>query len=147
MAEITVGRTEAEGLDLNGYQIEQRSDASDGEGIRTSGTGIASGTFDGVAGRYRLTVNVFNGNDGSSNFNLRVNGQVVGQWAETGGQGGLGTIDTQTIELDLKPGDAIAIQGIRNLEEYARLDSLDLVLLEEADTPRPQATKPCWTSA
>ena len=94
-----------------------------------------------MAGRYKLTVNFFNENDGASSFGLRVNGQSVGQWDGTGGQTGLGRLDTHTVELDLAPGDAIEIEGVRNREEYARLDSLDLTLLD-ADTVSPPPTLP-----
>lgn len=137
MSDITIGRNEAEDLDLDGYEVERRGDASGGEGIRTGGTGLASGTFDGEAGRYRLTVNFFDENDGASTFAVLVNGEAVSRWTGSGGRSGLGTLDEQTAEVDLAPGDTIAIQGERNEEEYGRIDSLDLARLDEGGESPP----------
>ncbi|MEM7768762.1 MAG: hypothetical protein AAF253_14990, partial [Pseudomonadota bacterium] len=126
---IQVGRTEAERLQLSGYVTENRDDASGDQAIRVNGRGTAtaSDSFSGSAGTYTLTINYFDENDGQSSFQLLVNGQVVDSWVGSGGGSGFGTLASRDVALSLSPGDTIAIRGTVGGEEYARLDSLDLV--------------------
>ncbi|MEO1786489.1 MAG: hypothetical protein AAFR41_05640, partial [Pseudomonadota bacterium] len=126
---IQVGRTEAESLQLAGYVTETRNDASGGSGIKVGGTGsaTASDTFSGTSGNYTLTVNYFDESDGVSTFELLVNGQIVDAWVGDGGRSGLGTAASRDIAVSLNPGDTIAIRGTVGGEEFARIDSLDLV--------------------
>ena len=125
MADITIGTTEAEALDLAGaYQIETLPGYSGGAVIKSTGTGTATGSFTGAAGNYWLQVNWVNENDGVSQFAVLVNGVQVSSWT---GVGGNNTVETQNIAVSLAYGDVITLRGIKDAGEPARIDSLNVI--------------------
>ncbi|WP_339636629.1 hypothetical protein, partial [uncultured Hyphomonas sp.] len=94
MADIVVGTTEAETLTLAGdYLVEDNSNASGGQTIKSTGTGTATGAFTGEDGTYEFAVNFFNENDGASEYVVYVNGIEVETWTGAGGSSGW-VIDT-----------------------------------------------------
>lgn len=139
-ATIALGVTEAEALDLTGdYAVEQRAEASGGLNIKSVGNGTASGTFDGADGDYTLTVSFFNERDGEAGYEILVNGAVVHTFTGTGGIGGAGELETRDFAVTLADGDTIALRGVRDAGEFARVDAL--ILTERTDDPEtPEPT-------
>ena len=121
---IGVGTTEAESLDLAGaYQYESVEGFSGDAGIKSTGTGTATGSFAGADGTYWLQVNWFNENDGVSKYAVLVNGVQVSAWSGTGGNN---SIVTQNISVSLEYGDVITLRGIKDAGEPARIDSINV---------------------
>lgn len=137
---IALGTTEAETLSLSGgYQVESYAPASGGaiiRGTNFSNAGTATGTFDGAAGSYDLTVRYFNETDGVSQWQLVVNGSVADSW---NGSGGSNDFVDRTVQLNLNDGDTIQVRGTINAGEFARVDSL---ILSEAGGPPPPPPPP-----
>ncbi|WP_420391632.1 hypothetical protein [Acuticoccus sp.] len=135
---IALGLNEAEALDLSGaYAVESRAEASGGANIKASGTGTASGVYDGADGAFDLVVSYFNESDGASDYRLSINGTVVATWSGVGGSGGAGVLTTRTVPVTLKDGDTIAITGSKDAGEFARVDSLTLKARSDAPPPEP----------
>ncbi|MEM0986410.1 MAG: Ig-like domain-containing protein [Pseudomonadota bacterium] len=132
-ATIGIGTTEAEDLSLSNYDVEANSGASGGERVRTDGVGTASGIFTGGDGTYSLTVNYIDENDGNSPFVVFVNGVEQGSFVANADIGP-GAPASETFTLNLNQGDIIAVQGTRNAAEFARLDSLELSVINNAPT-------------
>ncbi|MEM7767128.1 MAG: Ig-like domain-containing protein [Pseudomonadota bacterium] len=129
-----VGTVEAEDLILDGYTVESNENASGDAVIRTEGTGTASGFFAGQDGTYNLTINYLDENDGLSTYSVFVNGEEVAFFtADEGGSTG-GTPDSETIQIDLNGGDLITIQGTRQAAEFARIDSVNMVVINTSPT-------------
>ncbi len=125
MAEISVGLTEAEALDLDGYEIRTHSDYSnDGVIAVASNSGTASGIFSGDDGDYVINVDWLNEDDGASDFELLVNGALVSSWS---GEGGSNSIETESAAVSLSAGDEIELRGTRDVGEFARIDAIEIV--------------------
>jgi hypothetical protein len=134
--QISIGSNEVEGLKLSGFAVEAYGEASGGQWVRTNGSGSASGTFAGSDGTYKLDVDYRDENDGRSPMSISVNGKVVKSWTAT--------IDdehnhSQSVEVFLRAGDVIALNGTANGGEYARLDALH-VTAKSGSTPAPTPT-------
>ena len=137
MADIVVGTTEAETLTLAGdYLVEDNSNASGGQTIKSTGTGTATGAFTGEDGTYEFAVNFFNENDGASEYVVYVNGIEVETWTGAGGSSGW-VIDTHAFQLDLNAGDVITIEGSKNAGEYARIDTITVTDASLLPPPPP----------
>jgi len=136
---IGAGVTEAEDLALSNYEVETRSGASGGEVIKivNTGTGSASGLFDGLSGTYSMTVNYFDENDGASPFTVFVNGVAQGTWTTPGPGSGAGTPESETLQIEVNTGDTITIEGTRNGNEFARIDSIELTAINTAPAATP----------
>ena len=116
-----VGTTEIEDLALSGYRAETNADASGGSWAKTDGTGTATGIFEGPAGNYDIDVSWLNEDDGVSEFELRVDGEVVSAWT---GEGGSNDFATESVQVSLKGGEEIQLWGKKEWGEFARIDSL-----------------------
>ncbi|MGF1476293.1 MAG: nucleoside hydrolase-like domain-containing protein [Geminicoccaceae bacterium] len=123
VAEIGVGVTQVELLELDGYIAKSSKTAKGGKFVETSGKGEAYGVFDGPTGNYDITVRYLNENDGASNWKLLADGKTVESWT---GKGGNNNYQTVTERVFLEKGDEIAITGQRNSGERARLDQIEI---------------------
>lgn len=132
---FAVGVTEAEALTLDGYTVEARAEASSGANVRTTGTGTVSGSFEGAAGSYFLDIAYFNESDGASQYTLAINNETVHTFEGLGGSGGAGVLFTERVMIDLADGDTIALTGVRDAGEFARVDAFTLEAA--GDTPPP----------
>ena len=127
---------EAEDMALSGFAQESSKFASGGALIKTSGSGSASVQFDGLSGDYEIEVIYFDESDGQSVLGLTPFDQT---W--TLGQNLKGTIATaknkvsQTFVGELTTGATIGLNGVRNDEEYARIDALIIKPIDTSDTP------------
>ena len=121
---------EAEDLQLSGYRVEHDSDASGDELIKLAGRkGTASTIFEGRDGTYDLEIHVFDEIDGRAKIDVVINGERVERIRLDEFLGGrtatAGNLKTVTIAgLQLEQGDEIALVGIRNGFELARIDKL-----------------------
>lgn len=123
---------EAESMTLSGYSVESRPVASGGELIRTDSSGQATSTFEGVSGAYDLILSYFDENDGQSDVTVKVGDQTYALTFDRD-QGENYPADNNRIVrkiasgINVSAGDVIEIQGDKNVEEYARVDYIELV--------------------
>ena len=135
MVDINIGRTEAESLQRQAYAVFDRSDLSGGRGIETFTTGNAFGDFEGPAGTYNITVGYLDESDGEGDFSILINNVVIATWLGDGGGNGFGTPETETVQVNLVPGDVIGIRSRNSQElgdndegsEFGRIDYLEVV--------------------
>ncbi len=124
---------EAETMQLNGYRVEGRGDASGGAGIKlTSAVGYASTTFAGPDGRYDLNLTYIDESDGQGFIDVFVNGvfqHCISLNQDDGGNGVDGQSSWTTVaieDLALSAGDTVTLKGRGNCGEYARIDKIEL---------------------
>lgn len=135
---------EAEDMELTGgYRTFNAGNASGGQGIQnthnnTPELATATTTFDGEAGTYTFDLRVYDENDGEASITIYVNDQEVAAFKLDQGvdddwirDGALANVIVEDIEL--KPGDKIAINGVRDAGEMARIDKIDLWQTKAAD--------------
>jgi alpha-glucuronidase len=138
-------RLEAEDAKLTGYQvvdIKPWEDASRGKAIScTQGpqggaqrSCSAEWVYNGAAGNYDIAIQYFDLQGGIAKFTLTVNGQSAGPEANWSADASLpnrhlhGDNSTRHIvpNVELKPGDAIRIEGIPDGPDSAALDYIEL---------------------
>ncbi|MEM7547370.1 MAG: Ig-like domain-containing protein [Pseudomonadota bacterium] len=134
---MTTYTIEAEDMQLDGYQAKSNSsEASNGGYIQTWGDGSATTTFEGEAGTYGIDLSMFDENDGSSTVEVFINGQPVALTVLDQDEGGNyinGTLTNYSLlDVELNPGDVIEIRGSSADGEAARIDKLELTLVEPA---------------
>ncbi len=123
---------EAEDMHLSGYKVEHESDASGDALIKLSShEGTASTTFDGPSGAYDLKLHYFDEIDGETSIAIYVNDDRVEQFhldQELGGRfASTENAASITIEgLELEQGDSIKFLGVRDDNEFARIDKFVL---------------------
>lgn len=138
-------RIEAEDMALTTYGIESNSSASGGKLIsllnNASGSiGSASTVFAGEEGSYNIVVGYYDENDGISKFKASVGGVPVDMWNLNQNLGsGLASPEnlvrsTFATEVSLKQGTPIEVQGKVNQEEWARIDYIEFIPVEEQST-------------
>ena len=127
---------EAEDLELNNYLVEKNNFASGGALIGLKGspedTGTASTTFKGQSGLYDIVVGYFDEADGEALLRFRVNDDSVDKWSLNQNLGSNVADDKsfqqRTIsEVELTTGDTLAIEGLSDGNEFARVDYLTLL--------------------
>ena len=134
-------RVEAEAMELRGYKIFEPASwegASGGKGVAcATGTAPCSAQtkFNGAAGWYEVDVQYYDLSNGTSNFKVSVNGQVVDEWrADLLLPGEEPSADSsvrhRTRGLALRPGDVIRIEGTPDGAERAPLDYMEVLPLE-----------------
>lgn len=136
----STGKVEAEDMTLSNYTVESNSAASGGEVIKTNGTGTAQYTFGGASGTYNIKVSYFDENDGNSTYKLYVGSTVVDQWTANQNLGASSansnTLTSRTKNgVSINNGQIIKIEGVRDNEEYARVD-----YIETTSSSTPTAT-------
>jgi alpha-glucuronidase len=129
------GRTEAESMQLQGYQAEDVKPweaASASKAIRCAAPPCIAGfRYEGEEGWRDIAVQYFDQNDGVSRFRLWIQGQLVEEWAADD------TLPTRRIDahsstrrtvtgLRLRPGDQIRIEGVPDGGEGAPLDYVEI---------------------
>ena len=134
---ILVGTTEVETLSLSGFTVEQHGAASAGQWVKTASSGTASGSFDGPAGLYQITVSYMDESDGVSPMSLAVNGRVVKSWSASVNDDKL---HGQSVQVSLNTGDMISIKGAANVGEYSRIDQITIGAVEPGAAVAPPAT-------
>jgi alpha-glucuronidase len=92
---------------------------------------VASFRFDGAACRYTITVRYFDENDGRARFALRVGSRALDAWTAddtlpTKEPNGHSSMWRVTHDVDLVPGDTIAVEGTPDDGEHAVLDYIEL---------------------
>ena len=133
-------RHEAESLELDGYEAvnvtpwETASGGQCAQCITPDGHGSLSLTYDADAGRFDITTQYFDENDGASQFKLLVGDQVVDQW--TAGDrlpddkpNGHTSTRRTTRNVSLRPGDVVRIEATADGDEHA---AVDYVVIEPA---------------
>lgn len=135
-----VGKLEAEQMTLVGYTPENSSPSSGGKVINVGeGSGTATTTFTGAAGRYNLTVAYHDENDGASALSVKVDGVVVDSWtlneATDSTIASSGNLRSRAISVDLNPNSVIEIQGASNQMEYSRVDYINIAASNSTPPP------------
>ena len=131
------GRIEAEAMQLQGYvpiEVVPRETASGGKAIECPPSQqkcSASYRFDGAAGQYEIDVEYFDQNNGKSHFRVLVGDNVVDEWVADDHlpatkPGGDSSTRRRIPDLALSPGDTIRIEGVRDGEEHAAVDYIEI---------------------
>jgi alpha-glucuronidase len=130
-------RFEAESMQLEGYEPqnvtpwETASGGQCAQSIAPNGRGTLSLEYKGEPGRYDLSVQYFDENDGESQYRLLVAGQEVDRWTADGSlpddkpSGHTSTRHTSR-GIDLRPGDQIRIEATAEGDERAAVDYLTI---------------------
>ncbi len=123
---------EAEAMELDGYRSESIKAASGGAAIKTSDTGTARAEFDGEAGNYFIYLATFDENDGESTLEVMVNGDTVETITLDSATASPGAEESNKVfyiigPVALEAGDEISVTGMRDEDEVARIDSIELV--------------------
>lgn len=133
--EIREGRTELEHLCRSGIAYIQPMNASiwyaasnDSITIGDRGPGALSGVFSGTSGIYSLSVTYLDGSKGKDWYGVSVNDTLVEEWksGSTSGQ----VAHKVTPHVHLTEGDQLRIDFYTTSGQRARMDCLDLTLLE-----------------
>ena len=130
------GRLEAEDAKLTGYtvvDVKPWEDASRGKAVTCavpSGC-MAEWTWTGAAGTYHLAAEYFDLAGGVAHFTLLHNGQPLVSWKAdaqlpTPRLHGDNSVRFSAPDIDLKPGDTIAIEGAPDKGDPAALDYIEL---------------------
>ena len=110
-----------------------------------SSTGTLSiDSFEGAEGVYTLSLSFFDENDGVSDIEILLNGEVQGSFQLDGDFGIPGVqignlVSNQVRGLELRTGDQIEIRGTRNGEEFVRIDQVNLIQTGEIPSITVQA--------
>jgi alpha-glucuronidase len=134
------GRLEAEAATLTGYvpiQVTPWEGASGGgEGANEAvecpaASCTATFRYDGPAGRRDLVVQYFDVNSGAAHFRVRVGSTVADEWTATddvpSGRVGSSSSARRIIrDVNLTPGETIAIEGTPDARETAALDYIEI---------------------
>lgn len=130
-------RFEAEAMQLEGYEpqnVKPWETASGGqcvECVAPDRKGAVVLKFDGKAGWFELNVRYFDENDGASQFQLLVAGQVVDKWKADdtlpdNQPNGHTSMCHETRRVALRPGDEIRIEATADGAERAAIDYLEI---------------------
>ena len=138
-------RIEAEEMTLNGYQIESNTAAS-GNGLISlfggGNTGSATTEFSGAEGKYDVLIGYFDEQDGQSPLSVEI-GENQYSFIFDEERNGFAASSQTFVErtlfsgLNLTTGDAIAISGQVNQQEYARVDYIEFIPVGDTPDPTP----------
>jgi alpha-glucuronidase len=131
-------RIEAELMELKGYQpvdVVYWEGASGGKAIscpKEQRTCSAETRFNGSAGQYEIDVEYFDQNDGVSQFRLYIGSRIIDEWRAnlvlpTTKPDADSSTRHRTMNVSLRPGDVIRIEGIPDGGERAPLDYIALI--------------------
>ena len=130
------GRMEAEDAKLAGYRVidvKPWEDASRGKAV-TCGEPIctAEWTYSGAAGRFDIAVQYFDLQGGAAKFAFSVNAKPVANWianAQLPSRRPNGDNSTRftTLDVELKPGDLLRVDGTPGGSDPAALDYLEII--------------------
>ncbi|HEV2274538.1 MAG TPA: alpha-glucuronidase family glycosyl hydrolase [Acidobacteriaceae bacterium] len=130
-------RIEAESMRLDGYSpvdVTPWETASGGKAVVCQGRDScsASTTLNRPAGTYDISVQYFDERNGSSKYQLLLNGRAIGQWSGDNNTFPSDRLDGHTSTrftlhgIALKPGDVLAIEGHPEGGEPAPLDYVSI---------------------
>jgi len=130
------GRLEAEAMQLDGYttfDVVPAETASGGNAIECAPPHtkcFASHHFDGKEGHFDLDVEYFDQNNGRSNFQFFINDHPIDDWAADDNlpaarPNGDSSTRRRILNIFLRKGDLIRIEGIPDAEEHAALDYIE----------------------
>lgn len=136
------GRTEAEAMELAGYQVVDVKPFEAASGSKAVSCPAAAGCtaslrFTGKPGWYEVRIRYFDQNDGVSRFRALLNGQEIDQWSAANDIPSR-KIDAHTSSLRairgvaLRPGDMLRVDGVPDGGETAALDYVEIRYLPEA---------------
>jgi hypothetical protein len=115
----------------------------------TSSSGTVSFQFTGISGSYDVYLGTFDENDGIASFSISRNGNTIGSVRLDQNLGSAAPNATTTVRpkilnrTQINNGDVIVIKGSKNGTEFARLDFLEFVGVQNttpAPTPTPSPT-------
>ncbi|MGK7906722.1 MAG: PQQ-dependent sugar dehydrogenase [Synechococcus sp.] len=132
-------RIEAESMSLVNYTVTGSGIASGGAyadllgQVPAGGSGTATYTFDGPDGTYDIVVGYYDEADGNSPWSVAVDGTEIDSWVANSTSGNnnvasAASFRTRTIvNQQLTAGQAIAVTGTRDVDEFARLDYIEFI--------------------
>jgi alpha-glucuronidase len=131
------GRTEAEAMKLDGYEVKEVTPweaASGGEAVACAPgerTCSAEFRFVGDTGKYDVDVEFFDTNNGIAKFKLLVGDRIVDEWAAgnklpTTKIDGSSSTRHRIAGVALHPGDEIRIEGTPDAGDRAALDYIEI---------------------
>ncbi|MFA7429217.1 MAG: right-handed parallel beta-helix repeat-containing protein [Rhodospirillaceae bacterium] len=133
------------GLSASAFVAENNAAASGGKVAR-----LPSGTNEGEmstvlpdtvkAGVYDIVVRYFDEADGIASTSLRIGSEIVDNWTWDGTFGGANpsaaALTTHTISgVTLSGGETLTLSGLRNVGEWVRVDSVELVAVKLTEEP------------
>jgi alpha-glucuronidase len=130
------GRYEAEGMQLEGYQVRPVTPwegASDGKAVECeAATCTASMDFQGEPGWYTVRVQYFDQNTGVAHYKVSVGKQMIDDWTAADRiptrKVDSSSSTRRTIEgIALRPGDVIRIEGVPDGGELAAIDYVEIL--------------------
>lgn len=131
-----IGRIEAEGMTLDGYDVVPVTpweDASGGKAVSCASEKCSASTsFAGPAGWYSISVQYFDTNNGAAQFELFNNSQLLDRWTADDSLPSA-KIDSHTSTrhtlsgVALQPADKIRIVGVPNGGDKAAIDYVEIV--------------------
>jgi alpha-glucuronidase len=143
-------RTEAEGMNLDGYTTMEPTRWEGASGRRAIECRIArceaSYPYIGANGWFTLRVQYFDQNNGQAHYRVRINDQVVDEWTAdfvvpTTRIDSTSSTRRKISNIALRPGDVIHIEGIPNGGELAGLDYIEIVSEPSAPPATPAAPR------
>ncbi|MEM6451125.1 MAG: NF038122 family metalloprotease [Cyanobacteria bacterium P01_D01_bin.105] len=126
-------RIEAESMNLSGYSIESSGLASNNRVIRTGSSGNATTSFGGDTGYYNIIVAYYDENDGLATLSASLEGVELDEWQLDQSLGSnvisSGNLVRRTIatQVQVNAGDELRLEGIREYNEFARIDYVEFV--------------------
>ena len=136
-------RIEAEAMTLDGYRVESKQIASEGQlisllGKKADESGTATWTFTGTEGYYQVVLGYFDENDGVSQLTVnhpsgKADFQLDRQLGSAAPDEDTKVRQTIFSELWVQPGDVFTIKGVEDKGEWARIDYLELVALDSSN--------------
>lgn len=129
-------RLEAEDARLSGYKVIEVNpweDASRGKAVSCAAPECsAEWTYSGKPGRFDIAVQYFDLQGGEAKFTLQVNGQTRASWTANDtlpSRHPHGDNSTRFTArgIDLKPGDALRVEGAPDKDDPAALDYIEVV--------------------
>lgn len=135
---------EAEDMHLWGYDVQYLDGASGGKVVKAdycAPASYAKTQFNGADGTYDLKLTVLDEADGQGEINIYINGVLVSSVVldeDSGGIYGETGVFREIVldDIELKAGDKITIEGVRDGCEFARIDKLEIC---KDDKPLPAA--------
>jgi alpha-glucuronidase len=137
------GRLEAEDARLTGYKVIDVTpweDASGGKAVSCGeGACAAEWTWSGAQGRYSIAVQYFDLQGGAAKFTVTVNDKLVSSWLADANlpskrPDGDNSTRRTILNVDLRPGDIIRVDGIQDGSDPAAFDYIELHL-KPSDRP------------
>ncbi len=133
-------KVEAEDMTLSGdYVLEDQGFASGGQLIKTNSSLTATTAFTGPTGLYNIIIGYWDEDDGASPVTVTLDGATLDSWTfdqDLGeGAASVNNFVTRTVAnaVTLNSGAVLALQGSKESGEYARIDYIEFVAVDESN--------------